>query len=72
MLIYFSFKKKKVQTILHPVNPFHEPKASALKDHWLWIQETLWDKLYPKNEFDRDVKELEKIFVFFFFWTERT
>ena len=41
-----------VKQIIHPSTPLHKPDASALKEHWWWLQHTLWTRLFPHYQGD--------------------
>jgi len=41
-----------VQQVFHPTAPTHSSSVSALKDHWMWLQEHVWTQAFPSHQGD--------------------
>lgn len=41
-----------VKQIYHPTPPTHRSSATALRDHWWWLQKFLWREMFPTRTED--------------------
>jgi hypothetical protein len=41
-----------VKQLFHPTSPLHESDAGGLKEHWWWLQTTLFTEMFPSRDGD--------------------